>query len=421
MLMFPVRSRPNLREGPPVRQEQIRNSPWRALGRHSRAECRRHAARHAGGAGRGAGRGGGGRWRQHGRNRGGRDRAGRAGGDGAARAGRADRRRRRRGAGRLAAAAARRHLPRPGVGGGGGGVHGARAGPGRLFPLCAGLARSPRPPAESLVAWRCRRLFLPYGDQGLLIARSLLDSVGGIGPLPLMEDVDLAHRLGGRRLAGLDGRRGHFGGAVGARRLVAAIGPQPGLPGALLRRRAATADRAALRMRDTVFVFARAPRLGTVKRRLAGEIGERAALRFHRATLARLLRALAADRRFAHRAGGHARSCPRRPPARRRGGAAGRRRPWRAHAPRARPGAPGRGGGLRHPRPGAADVAAAFRALGGATPASARPRMAATGWWRWARGARRGPSPAVRWSSRARAAPTRWRTSRGAGATCCDG
>ena len=52
-------------------------------------------------------------------------------------------------------------------------------------------------------------------------------------------------------------------------------------------------------MRDTVFVFARAPRLGSVKRRLAREIGDRAALRFHRATLVKLLRALAADRRFA--------------------------------------------------------------------------------------------------------------------------
>lgn len=51
-------------------------------------------------------------------------------------------------------------------------------------------------------------------------------------------------------------------------------------------------------MRDTVFVFARALRLGTVKRRLAREIGDRDALRFQRATLARLLRDLAADRRF---------------------------------------------------------------------------------------------------------------------------
>jgi hypothetical protein len=51
-------------------------------------------------------------------------------------------------------------------------------------------------------------------------------------------------------------------------------------------------------MRDTVIVFARAPRLGAVKRRLAGEIGDRAALRFHVGTLTALLRALKACRRF---------------------------------------------------------------------------------------------------------------------------
>ncbi len=51
-------------------------------------------------------------------------------------------------------------------------------------------------------------------------------------------------------------------------------------------------------MRDTVVVFARAPRLGTVKRRLARDIGDRAALRFHFATLTRLLRDLTASRRF---------------------------------------------------------------------------------------------------------------------------
>ena len=49
---------------------------------------------------------------------------------------------------------------------------------------------------------------------------------------------------------------------------------------------------------DTVVVFARAPRLGAVKRRLAAEIGDRAALRFHTETLNRLLRMLGADRRF---------------------------------------------------------------------------------------------------------------------------
>lgn len=51
-------------------------------------------------------------------------------------------------------------------------------------------------------------------------------------------------------------------------------------------------------MRGTVFVFARAPRLGAVKRRLAAGIGERAALRFYRAQLARTLRALSRDARF---------------------------------------------------------------------------------------------------------------------------
>ena len=51
-------------------------------------------------------------------------------------------------------------------------------------------------------------------------------------------------------------------------------------------------------MKDTVIVFARAPRLGTVKRRLAERIGARAALRFHIATTTTLLRRLGGTRRF---------------------------------------------------------------------------------------------------------------------------
>jgi rSAM/selenodomain-associated transferase 2 len=54
---------------------------------------------------------------------------------------------------------------------------------------------------ERIVAWRCRVLALPYGDQGLLIGRALYDAVGGFAPLPLMEDVDLIRRLGRGRLA----------------------------------------------------------------------------------------------------------------------------------------------------------------------------------------------------------------------------
>jgi hypothetical protein len=53
---------------------------------------------------------------------------------------------------------------------------------------------------ENLVAWRCRLLALPYGDQALLISRALLRTVGGVRSLPLMEDVDLVRRLGRRRL-----------------------------------------------------------------------------------------------------------------------------------------------------------------------------------------------------------------------------
>jgi len=54
---------------------------------------------------------------------------------------------------------------------------------------------------ERIVAWRCRVLALPYGDQGLLISRNLYQAIGGYAPLPVMEDVDVARRLGRRRLA----------------------------------------------------------------------------------------------------------------------------------------------------------------------------------------------------------------------------
>lgn len=53
---------------------------------------------------------------------------------------------------------------------------------------------------ERIVAWRCRTLALPYGDQGLLIHRGLYDAVGGYAAIPLMEDVDIARRLGRARL-----------------------------------------------------------------------------------------------------------------------------------------------------------------------------------------------------------------------------
>ena len=51
-------------------------------------------------------------------------------------------------------------------------------------------------------------------------------------------------------------------------------------------------------MKNVAIVFARVPRLGTVKRRLAREVGDRAALRFHTGTLLRLLRSLRGDPTF---------------------------------------------------------------------------------------------------------------------------
>ncbi len=57
---------------------------------------------------------------------------------------------------------------------------------------------------EWFVKWRCRLAALPYGDQGLLISRSLYDDIGGYRAIPLMEDVDMVRRLGSARIVFLD-------------------------------------------------------------------------------------------------------------------------------------------------------------------------------------------------------------------------
>ena len=256
---------------------------------------------------------------------------------------------------------------------------------------------------------------------GLLIHRDLLRAVGGIRPLPLMEDVDLVRRLGRRRLVGAGRGRDHLGGEVAAPGLVPPLAAQSGVPGAVFRRRAAAADRAALRMRDTVVVFARAPRLGAVKRRLARDIGDRAALRFHVATLTRLLRALVADRRFRTVLAitpDHARF---RLPVRvaripQGGGDLGVRmdRAFRRF-PRGRVAIIGCDIPDAGPRTMRARRSARWAAR---MRRSVRRRTAATGWWRCRRAGRRvrsprcaGP-PSTRWR-------TRWRTSPAGGSHCC--
>lgn len=59
---------------------------------------------------------------------------------------------------------------------------------------------------ERLIHLRCKVWPMPSGDQGLLIPRQLFDAVGGYRDMPVLEDVDLARRLGRRRLAMLDAR-----------------------------------------------------------------------------------------------------------------------------------------------------------------------------------------------------------------------
>lgn len=60
--------------------------------------------------------------------------------------------------------------------------------------------------ARIVASWaniRARFLGLPFGDQGLLISRSLYDAVGGFEDIPLMEDVTIVRRLGRKRLTQL--------------------------------------------------------------------------------------------------------------------------------------------------------------------------------------------------------------------------
>lgn len=56
---------------------------------------------------------------------------------------------------------------------------------------------------ERIVAWRSRVLGLPYGDQGLILARDFYRALGGFPPLVLMEDVAFVRRIGRKRLVAL--------------------------------------------------------------------------------------------------------------------------------------------------------------------------------------------------------------------------
>ena len=49
--------------------------------------------------------------------------------------------------------------------------------------------------------WRARTLGLAYGDQGLLVSRTLYEDIGGFEDMPLMEDVSIVRRIGKKRLS----------------------------------------------------------------------------------------------------------------------------------------------------------------------------------------------------------------------------
>jgi rSAM/selenodomain-associated transferase 2 len=58
--------------------------------------------------------------------------------------------------------------------------------------------------ARLVAGWanfRARAFGLPFGDQGLLIPRTLYDEFGGYPDIPLMEDIVIARALGRKRLA----------------------------------------------------------------------------------------------------------------------------------------------------------------------------------------------------------------------------
>jgi rSAM/selenodomain-associated transferase 2 len=67
------------------------------------------------------------------------------------------------------------------------------------FPLAIEAAGPSLQLVGTLSTLRSRWRGLPYGDQGLLLSRTLYERSGGLMPLPLMEDLEFVLRL--RRLA----------------------------------------------------------------------------------------------------------------------------------------------------------------------------------------------------------------------------
>ncbi len=152
--------------------------------------------------------------------------------------------------------------------------------------------------------WLREGLFgLPYGDQGLVISRAKYDEVSGYPEWPILEDVGIIERLRGRgtrrRLAALlptsprrfdtEGRYSGWLRNIGLMALyklgvtperLARWYPPQGASGPTPKRKRA------------VIVFAKAPRPGYVKTRLAADLGPDEAVRIYRTLGRRTLDAL---------------------------------------------------------------------------------------------------------------------------------
>jgi rSAM/selenodomain-associated transferase 2/rSAM/selenodomain-associated transferase 1 len=130
---------------------------------------------------------------------------------------------------------------------------------------------------------------LAYGDQGLLVSRRRWEGMGGFRPLPLMEDVEAVRRL--RRTGGvarLDAplltsarryREEGFLRAPARNALLLAL-HLAGVPAERLARWYRPRQERGLRR--ILLVFAKAPRVGRVKTRLARDVGSEEAARIYR-------------------------------------------------------------------------------------------------------------------------------------------
>lgn len=145
--------------------------------------------------------------------------------------------------------------------------------------------------AEGAQRLRERLTGLVYGDQGLLLHRTLFESVGGYPDLPLMEDVEIVRSL--RRRGSLHRlpadvissprryeREGRWLGWLRNGLLLSLH--LAGVPARILARWYRPEPHAGARSRPVVLVFAKAPVEGRVKTRLARSIGERRATRLYR-------------------------------------------------------------------------------------------------------------------------------------------